>query len=210
MNLDELKHIWQAHSSAQAAQEQHSHEAIRQMLYQRSRTALSRINRNILLEAAFMLLTLLGSIWMLWQQPTHFEGMWIFLILLSVGSLIFYRVKYQQLNRATLGRENLRTSLWEVARVMGHYMQLYTFMAVMVPGLASVALLYGYGVSAAEDGRSLMDLGWAEWGILLGIMIIYGVFSYLVVRWYIRRLYGVHHQELTNCLAELDEVEVPI
>lgn len=210
MNLDELKYIWQAHSSAQAAQEQHSQEAIRQMLYQRSRTALSRINRNILLEAAFMLLTLLGSIWMLWQQPANFDGMWIFLILLSVGSLIFYRVKYQQLNRATLGRENLRHSLWEIARVMGHYMQLYTFMAVVVPVLACLALLYGYSVSAAEHGRSLMDLDLTERGILLGIMIIYGVFSYFATRWYIRRLYGIHHQELKSCLAELDEAEVPL
>jgi cation transport ATPase len=210
MNLNELKYIWQAHSSAQATQEQHSHEAIRQMLYQRSRTALSRINRNILLEAAFMLLTLLGSIWMLWQQPANLDAMWLFLILFSVGSLIFYRVKYQQLNRATLGRENLRTSLWEIARVMGHYMHLYTFMAVVIPVLACLSLLYGYGVAAAEDGRSLMDLALAEWGILLGIMAIYGVFSYFGVRWYVRRLYGRHHQELKNCLAELDEAALPL
>jgi uncharacterized membrane protein YidH (DUF202 family) len=210
MNLEELKSIWQTQSNAQARQEQHSREAIRQMLYRRSRTALSRINRNIVLEAIFMVLTLLGSTWMLWQQPSNLTGMWIFLIILSVGSLAFYYLKYQQLNRATLGHEDLRNSLGDIARVMEHYMQLYTFLMVIMPLLASVGVLYGYSVSAAEDGRSLLDLDWTEGGILGLVLLLYGTFSYYFTRWYIRWVYGIHHQELKACLAELDEAELPL
>lgn len=208
MNLEELKDIWQAHSHQLAEEERHSAAAIRPMLYRRSRTALGRINRNLMLEAAFMGLTLLLSLLMLWQGE-GFQGIFTVLALISVGSLVFYRIKYQQLNRATLGLDHLKTSLGEVARVMGHYMQLYFFMTLLMPLVGAISVLYGYSVSAAEDGRSLADLDATEWAILLGIAVVYGAIAYPATRWYVHRVYGIHHRELTACLSELQEHAEP-
>jgi hypothetical protein len=206
MNLDELKHIWEAHTSTQATHEQRSTAEIQQMLYQRSRTALSRINRNILMEAGFMVLTLGISLWMLTQPADLLRGMWMFFILLSLGSLVFYRIKYRQLNQAGLGRTNLKTSLGDIAQVMEHYMQLYGFLGmVVIPLLGVVGVVYGYAAGAKEDGRTLVDLSLAEWGILAGIALLYGLACYFATRFYVHRLYGVHYRELRACLAELTD-----
>lgn len=205
MNLDELKNIW---DQAQTLTPQHSEEEIRLMLYRRSQTALSRIHRNVVIEGVFNLLIGVLALLVFWGGERQFTFLWIFLIILSALSTVFYWRKYQQLKQVHLSMNDLRSTLRRNTEVMGHYMKYYSFFtAFLLPLLSLGGVIYGYGVSAAEDGRSLLDLELFEWGILGGVGLGYVVLSYFAVRWYLHRLYGKNYREMADCLAELEEAE---
>ncbi len=206
MNLEELKTLWQAEQVDD--EQRHSAEEIRRMLYQRSRSALSRINRSIIVEGIINLLIglLALMVWIGGGNDQPFLELWIFFTVLAALGSYFYIRKYRQLNRMRLSVMDLRSTLKHTAQIMAGYMRLYYYGGlVMVPLLSVGGILYGL----TERGRSLADFDATEWGIVLGVSLAYLIVSFLFVRWYINQLYGKPYRELKACLAELEEADPP-
>ncbi len=203
MNFDELKTLWQAE---QAQHNDHSAAEIRSMLFQRSRSALSFINRNIRIEGSLVALALLYSLYAAWDQSSVVRYFWLFIALFSTASLAFYIYKHRQLNEISLSASDLKSTLRHTADTMSGYMRFYFYgTTILIPILAFGSMFYGYALGAWQDGRTLGDLVWTEYLILGGIGLIYMAFSYIATKWYIDRLYGQHFRELKDCLAELEE-----
>jgi len=205
MNLEELKDIWQSQVSTAPT---HSPEALSGMIRKRSQTALARINRNIKLEALIMLVVGMVSAWQWAQGNTFLQEMWIGFTVFSALSLVFYARKYQRLNQVDTTRLSLKESLEHTARTMKGYMRLYFYATLfLIPVLSIGGIFYGFAEAAAEEQKTLADTPLAGWLILGAISLIYVGLSYLFARWYVHRLYGVHYQELQDCLQELNEQE---
>lgn len=205
MNLEELKHIWQAQSQALGREENLPEAALRAMLQQRSHSALDKINRSILLEVVLVLLIGAGGFWLFGIHRYHSGGLAL-MALTVAGSLLFYYYKYRLLNRDELSAGDLKYALSALVRRMQGFMRGYQLVIWFgIPVIAIIGLLAGAAAGAAERHESLSTLSSRAW-LLLGVAgIAYIPLAILFSRWYLRRLYGIHFEELASCLAELEE-----
>ena len=206
MELDELKHIWQNHTAILLKDDYRTEEDIGKMLRQRSRQALSKINRSIAIEVGILLLLALGACWQLMQVDASWHAFASILLGFVGLSLVFYAWKYRQLNRVGMETANLKEALTRTTQTMAGYMRLYSYAGmIVVPLLGACGVLYGVYVSANEEGTSISDFGLSNWIFIGSVVVIYAGLSILFTRWYVRKLYGVHYDELRNCLVELQE-----
>ncbi|MEM6806669.1 MAG: hypothetical protein AAF696_35035, partial [Bacteroidota bacterium] len=112
MNLEELKEIWSSHSSDLSKDQYLNHNQIQILLEKRSQGALSRINRNILIEVLASAMLGLGLIYWLWSRKEEVSSWEIILFsVMFMGTGIFYYYKYNALNRNDLHSDNLLESL---------------------------------------------------------------------------------------------------
>ncbi|MDX2249291.1 MAG: hypothetical protein SF052_21055 [Bacteroidia bacterium] len=207
MNFEELKYIWQEHSDAASETMQVSASQIHSMLQARSKSALDKINRNLLIDlSAFILLILSGTGWVLYSHTplTSFEMVFLGLTIFTSG--FFYWRKFRALNRVSITTDNLRASLSAITHTLDFYMKLYFYLVVIaVPVMGSGGMLYGFYKGSQEDGRTLEEVTPAIWMLLVGLMVVYSTLAVLASRWYVQRMFGVHYQELKTCLRELEE-----
>lgn len=208
MELEELKHIWTQHHATELETLRLSEAEIQAMLRRRSLKALGKINRNMLIEAGVILILGLVGIVISLTLPHVFSAMeQILLFVYVVLSIWYYAYKYRVLNQIGLAHINLRVSLSRLTQVMGRFMSLYTaIVSIGIPILASSSMFYGILKAKAFDWSAFVGLPLRNWAIYIGAMLIYSLIAYLVSRYYIRKLYGVHYQELRRCWEELEEL----
>lgn len=207
MNLEELKYIWQEHTETESRTRQVPIDDLRAMLHIRSQSALSKINRNILLDmGAFSVMMLIGG-FVLLRNSNRTEWWEIALtVMLVTAAGLFYWKKYQSLNRASISTDNLKDSLISVTQTLDFYMKVYFYMIVLVvPVLGSGGILYGFYKGGQDAGRNLSDVPAEVWGIVLVTSLVYSALAVLASRWYVHRMFGIHHEELKACLNELSE-----
>ena len=207
MNLDELKHIWKAHTDAAEMISRVSTSEIQRMLHQRSESALAKINRNMVLDLTAMAIVAGAMIW--WMSSNDFsfnltEMLVMGAIVLAIG--VFYWQKYRMLNRVSLTTDNLKDSLTEVTRTLGIFMKIYFYsIVIFVPLLGSGGILYGFYKGGEQSGKDMSNIPPEIWGVVGITMVVYSAFAILASRWYVNRLFGVHYRELNLCLQELEE-----
>ncbi|MEZ4772825.1 MAG: hypothetical protein R3D00_06535 [Bacteroidia bacterium] len=207
MNLEELKYIWQEHADDVSETMQVNASEIHAMLHARSKSALDKINRNMMIDlGGFVLITLGGIAWALYSN-TVFNNFEIgVLCLMVLGSVLFYWNKFRALNRVSITTGNLRSSLEEITTTLDFYVKLYFYLVVYaVPVLGAGGVFYGFYKGSQEEGRTLSDVTPAIWALLFVIMILYAGFAVVASRWYVRKMFGIHCQELKDCLKELEE-----
>ncbi|MFK7973173.1 MAG: hypothetical protein AB8F95_22580 [Bacteroidia bacterium] len=204
MNLNELKILWDSQDAA-VQQDRVSRDEVLSLLKGRSRTALGRINRNILLEMAVV--ALFGVLWiyMLISSPTapsplEIGSAFAYVIL----SAIFYRWKFKSLNAAVFEGKNLKTALQHTVRVMERFMKIYSW-AVWILAPLSIPIGFLYGLQ--HDGLEVGNFPMRAWVIMGVFFVVFSLISVVFIKWYLRKLYGQHYDALKAALAELEEVE---
>ncbi|MDX1905645.1 MAG: hypothetical protein SF053_01325 [Bacteroidia bacterium] len=208
--LDHLKQLWQEHTAVLESQHQVSEADIRTMLRNRTRTALDKINRSIVIELLILFCMGIGGGWFLWSQDQRLDPQEIrTLSWYAVLNIAFYALKYYLLNRTDITAGNLRHSLTSLRRTLGGYMTLYLVVLTLLVPLSSISgLITGFQMGLTEDGRTWADVSPKAWAILIGVGIAYTALSYLLVRWYLWAMYGVHYQEIKRCATELEEARL--
>ncbi|MEL6255494.1 MAG: hypothetical protein AAFR87_26045 [Bacteroidota bacterium] len=208
MNLEELKEIWSSHSSDLSRDQYLNHRQIQLLLERRSQGALSRINRNILIEVLASAMLGIGLVYWLWTRKEEVATWEIILFsIMFMGTGLFYYYKYKALNRNDLHSDNLMESLESITRNMGTYMRGYLYAVIfLVPTLAFTGGYYGLYVRRLSTGSEDPILSGEGWFLFGAGMLLYAIFAIFGTNWYYRRLYGRHYQELKQCLAELKEL----
>ncbi|MEO0897598.1 MAG: hypothetical protein AAFY71_14430 [Bacteroidota bacterium] len=205
MQLEELKTWWQEHESGQMDSEEIDRKMLHQVIRSRSKSALASIKRNIWLEI-FLLVLPLWAMWtyVLWKEASIDVFFWAVGILTLVN-ISFYGIKLFRINHTPLMDPNIKQSLEKLVWTLGTYMKMYMFVGViLVPLGSAIAVYWGFFHAAAGDGKGFSDIEPWILLLLLGVMLLYGISSWLFFRWYVNKLYGQHYRELTNCLKELD------
>jgi uncharacterized membrane protein YqjE len=206
MNLDELKILWTSQEESMES-ERVSRDEVLSLLAGNGRSALSRINRNILIEMGVV--ALFGVLWifMLVSKATPPSGLEITGVFLYVIlSALFYRWKFTSLNAAKLKGKNLKVALQHTVGVMGRFMRIYYWAGwILVPVLGSVSFLYSVFSEFQESGIDPAMIAGSRWAMIIGVMLLYNVIAVIFVKWYVQKLYGKHYQILQDSLAELEE-----
>ncbi|MEO0469567.1 MAG: hypothetical protein AAF206_08105 [Bacteroidota bacterium] len=206
MNLDELKILWQEHAAHEVEAFWLRQDEIRTMLRHKSKTALGKIQRNIKLEmAAVVILGLLG----LWPINGSVQMSAVLIVgIYILASGLFYWYKYRALNRADIANGNLRSALEQLTHTMGRYMNIYRwFVILLIPVLGIGSTILGFLMAVQEDGQSLAEVPVFIFIILGGIGLLYAIIASLFTRWYLQKLYGRYYQALKDCLRELNDIE---
>lgn len=206
MNLDELKILWDSQEQGVTA-DRVSRDEVLALLEGKGKSALGRINRNILLEMGVV--ALFGILWifMLVSKATppsilEIGGVFLYVIL----SALFYRWKFSSLNAAKLEGKNLKSALQHTVKVMDRFMRIYYWAGwILVPVLGSVSFLYSVFTEFQEAGIDPASIAGSRWAIIIGIMVVYNVIAVIFVKWYVEKLYGKHYKVLSGALSELEE-----
>jgi hypothetical protein len=176
------------------------------MLEGRSKTLLNKINRNIMIEmAVVVVLTLLGLAWLRFQGPGVGISEWIASLGYVVFSGVFYGIKYRSLNRGRLRTYTLKEALRHIVRVMHIFMRIYYGLSYMLPIFVMGGGLMGLKMEKEAMGESLADVSSQTWIAFTLTMLVVGFASIALIRLYVKWLYGKHYNELRMCLNELEE-----
>jgi hypothetical protein len=205
MNLDDLKSAWKTANEQQLVEQQVSAEEVRAIVQTRSRSALARINRNIVGEAIAVVVLGVAALAYLGISSGN-NIVEISTTLLYIGaSLVFYRYKYRALNSNEITADSLSTSLRQLVKRMQGFLRIYDYMIVIgVPLAAVLGLWYGW----TRQPLPIAPSDAALWKIIVLTCVVAVLFIGCWIwlsRWYIKRVYGKHFAELTACLHELVE-----
>ncbi|MFK7924387.1 MAG: hypothetical protein AB8H47_20685 [Bacteroidia bacterium] len=209
MDLDQLKSLWEAENSFQAAAGNTARgtEEIRAMIRKKSRTYWRKIRRNTLIEMALILLALLAVVVISRVQhifilPMEWQALWI---MGGVG-LAFYLFKFFSLGQLPDSDLVLEHFLRQRIRRLKVYMRLYRILVVaLVPLLGALGVLYGFVRQSVVYDGIWPDIPDSTWFGVISVMLAYAALAAWGSSIYLKRLYGKHLAQLESGLAELSE-----
>lgn len=204
MHLDELKILWNADPEEEP---DFDRARLRAMLQNRSQTAMSKVRRNVWLE--IILLVVFGAGVLAWfairELPVHWTEWILFTLLVPAnGFLYWYKV------RAFVARDDLNMdlahSLDAHIQHLGSYIRLYkSYLIYVIPVLATVGIFYGFTIARLETGKGYEDLPVWIYPLLAAVTVVYSLFAVRFTKWYLKKVYGDHFDELVSVQQELQE-----
>jgi hypothetical protein len=203
MNLEDLKSVWK---EPETQSESFEEERLRTLLRKRSRSAISRINRSIWIEAGLVLLILLVFLVSLFPYETflvRFQTAWV--VVLSVASLVYYWYKFRILNRKGMEALPLHDYLREMVRRMQRFMRIYDFIIVILMPLFLISgFIAGFVTGVKDAGSSLQSVSIGGWAMVIALLAGMSAVVIGMGKGYIWLMYGRYFSDLKKCLAELE------
>ena len=227
MELKDLKSAWNKFSSDDANKHQLGEEAIYDLLNKRTRNLIERIDYNIKIGFAVLILLSLVFVldaffftpqlesgyesvpgWIHWM-----EGLGIFCIL---GSFAYFLTGYRAATKDYSQSNDLEKVLQAIIRILYVYRKLFYLalgILLLIMSISFVTGLYsGVDLKAHELGASLTDVSSSPEmirTIVLGIVIfmVFIAALFALFRWGFRKLYGNYIFKLKETLNELNEIE---
>lgn len=203
MQLDELKILWKADSEP----DPFDRDTLSQMLRHRSKSAVAKIRQNVWMEIIFLILMAAGTLswFVLRELPVHWTEWCFFAVLFPANGLLYWYKIRVFIQRDEISR-SLVHSLDTYIHKLDAYLSLYKMIIpFMVPVLSTAGIFYGFTIARLEGGKGLADLPWEIYPILAAVTIGYVFLAMRFVKWYIKKLYGDHLEELKQVREELTE-----
>ena len=204
MELDNLKAIW--HDLEDSERSGKDDQGIMDLLQGRSRSAVSVMRRNLLIEMiAAVILYGAAIFYFLVMSFGRYNEIAILFGVVGVFSGVYYYRKYTLLARMQCVTCQVRSNLQKQLKTLEKYVRFYFVSGILLTPIAYFAtgliVLLNYPaeniVSAFRDSN--------EYILFVGIGIVVTVSSFFFNRWYIRKLYGQHISQLKKLLHEMEE-----
>jgi len=224
MELKDLKSAWDTYSSQEMVKHQLGKETINELLKNRTSSLLERIDRNIWIGLAVLIIfiayVLYGDLYfsqMLIKETIDYPS-WLnfldnFSCTLIVTTYLFFVLRYLRIKRSFSVDNQLKDLLKGIVNTLKTYRTMF-YMAVIILmidlGVSFLTPIYqGIKLStgAVSGGIITLTTGKTIQLILLSLAILITMISltYLVLRWGFNRLYGRYLIKLNETLKELDE-----
>ena len=197
--LDDMKQLWQ--TAPDLTPELETTQLLK-MLSARSKDALTKLRRNLYLEAAFGVFTTLAFA-TLAINTTNLSSRFalIQLALLMTPFLFFYYLAHKNLQSGISLTKPLRQTLQDSVRFWTLGLRLYFWGGMLL--LPVILIAAGWWRMTLVGIDHIWLFGGSNSAILLRIGVIWGLIGLLV--WgLIYVSYGIHVRRLKRCLAELD------
>lgn len=225
MELNDLKKTWEQLPAGKELDE----DQIREMLRQRTKNLIDRIDRNI--RIGFVVLFILIVLFILddfvfgpmlikkleanVQMPGWLEFLSIFSNILILTTFIYFVFKYYRVKKSCDFSCNLRESLEKIMDTLQIYQRLF-YLALITLTLAMalqfISGMYSGMTYGIETGDILLaEVPLSKWllvtgaGLAILALMVGGI--YLLMRWGFRRLYGNYISILKQTLQELNEID---
>lgn len=197
--LDDMKQLWQ--TAPELTPELETAQLL-EMLSARSKDALTKLRRNLYLEAAFGVFTTLAFA-TLAINTTNLSSRFalIQLALLMTPFLFFYYLAHKNLQSGISLTKPLRQTLQDSVRFWTLGLRLYFWGGMLL--LPVILIAAGWWRMTLVGIDHIWLFSGDNSAILLRIGVIWGLIGLLV--WgLIYVSYGIHVRRLKRCLAELD------
>ncbi len=194
MDIDNLKSTWQA---LQTQPEQNFEDKqIRKLLQGKANDSLSKIKRSILIEGS---LTLVVGIFLMANKYWFYSPFTIhYLGTVMILCLIWYAFKYYKIRKLDL-QNNLKQTLQQLIKTLDLYLKVYLYGSFLLGGFAAMLPLLWKNV--------LLDITLTKVIITAVVALIALAAYFLLIKWYIKNLYGNYVKELKEELKELEELD---
>lgn len=198
--MEELQDIWAKGNSNEKNENWHSEEQLRELLVSKSKNTISKMNRNMLIDAIIALVIGLSLIGIVIYLRLDNQTFMIASILIMMGLMaIHYRIKYVSLNRIELESISIRDGIIKLVQRLELYRKLYL---IIIPSITSLLftlvhiLFFGHLIGTWYNSSSF----WIWEALVIPTIFI----VYLVVKLIFNRMYGKQLAILKLALQDLD------
>lgn len=224
MELKDLKSAWDTYSSQEVDKHRLGKENIHELLKNRTKTLVDRIDRNIRIGMAVILVfigyVIVDDIYLselILTEPIKYPSwmipMDIFSNAIIVTTYLFFVLRYFRIKRSFSPDTQLKDLLNGILNTLKTYQRLFYLAVVilLINMIVSFAAGLYQGVKYKVDSVSggMENLATSKILIIIGvglaILIPLIVVTFFILRWGFNRLYGRYLVRLNETLQELDE-----
>jgi hypothetical protein len=211
IELDDLRHIWKDKIDSNIDKQRMEAEKIRELLSRKSTGIIDKLRKNLLMEIGMFALCLL----LIACVPFYFKSKEVTLLcglvicVIFIPYLVYYIKKYMELKKFFSYSSSIKVSLQALILQLEKYLNIYfwgslllTPVSVFLSGFAILYEMKALGFLLYFDMFNSATLS-----LLLSFALLLTLVSYPIMKWYIRKLYGQHLENLKGCLKELEEIE---
>jgi len=224
MELKDLKSAWEAYSSQEVDKHRLGKETIHELLKNQTKTLVDRIDRNIRIGMAVILVfiayVIIDDIYLskiILSEPMHYPEwmvpMDVFSNVIIVTTYLFFVLRYWRIKRSFSPDTQLNDLLKGILDTLTTYKRLFylavvillinmvvSFAAGLYQGVKIKTDSFSGGIESLTASKLLIIIGV---GLAFLIPLIAGTF--LLLRWGFNKLYGRYLIKLNETLLELDE-----
>ena len=209
MELDSLKEIWKQSGVKEPAAS--ASDEIVAMLNKSSRSPIARMKRNVLAEV-ILLIVLFGSaaIFYFIAFNGRFSSIaWVYISIAAVCSFYYY-CKWKLLDNMQCLICQVKSNLTRQVKMLDKYIYFYTLFSTILTPLVFIFLGVLFYFKFPEGSfkpvfpprAEITMTTWLGW---LGALALLTIIAWVAYRWYVKRLYGQHIQQLKRLVAQLEE-----
>lgn len=209
IELDDLRHIWKDKIESNIDKQRVEQGKIRELLKRRSTGIIEILQRNLLMEITLFALCLILIASVAFYLHSREVSLLCSLViaLIFVPYLIYYIKKYRELKKFFSYNDSIKSSLEALILQLEKYLNIYFWGSLLLTPvsvfLAGFVILYEMKAMGFLLYFDMFNS--ATLSILMSFALLLTLFSYPVMKWYIRKLYGQHLDRLKQCLKELEE-----
>jgi hypothetical protein len=229
MELKDLKSAWVTYSSQEVDKHRLGKDHIHEMLKNRTKSLVDRIDRNIRIGMGILLLfivyVIIDSIFLsdlpkaivhrAVEYPKWLIPIDLFSTTLIITTYLFFIIRYLKIKRSFSIHLQLKDLLLGIQETLKTYRRMF-YLAVVIL-MINIIVSFTAGVyqglkfKADSVTGGIINLTTSQTlkivGISLLTIILLVAFSFFVLRWGFNKLYGKYLQSLSDTLKELDESE---
>ena len=226
MDLKDLKSAWDTYSSQEADKHHLGSESINDLLRNRTKTLVERIDRNIrigmgilLVYIAYVIIDDLYLAEILISEPIKYPAWMIpidvFSNALIIATYLFFVIRYLKIKRNFSVDLHLKEFLMGILDTLKTYRRMFYLALIILLINIIVAFVTGYylgikynasklpgGIESFTTSKIFMIIGV---GLAALMPLIAGTF--FILRWGFNKLYGRYLISLNETLKELDETD---
>ncbi|HET6559063.1 MAG TPA: hypothetical protein VFG54_17205 [Prolixibacteraceae bacterium] len=224
MEFKDLKSAWNTYSSQEADKHHLGKESIHELLRQRTRTLVDKIDRNLRIGMGILLVyiayLIIDDIYLskiLIKEPLQYPRWMIpvdmFSNILIVSTYLFFMLRYLKIKKHFSVDLHLKDFLTGILNTLKTYRRMFYLAVIILLINISVSFTAGMyqgiklSLEASDGGmENLTALKLARIiGIGLAVLIPIIAALFFLLRWGFNRLYGRYVEKLNDTLKELDE-----
>jgi hypothetical protein len=224
MDIKDLKSAWNTYSSQEVDKHRLGKESIHELMKNRTKSLVDRIDRNIrigmlalLIFIACLILDDLYLSKLLIHEPVKYPS-WmipidIFSNVLIVTTYLFFILRYIRIKRSFSPDTQLKNLLTGVLDTIKTYQRMFYLAVVilLINMVVSFAAGLYHGVKLKADSAGIPIESFTTHKIFvivmvgLAILIPFILITFLLLRWGFNKLYGKYLTRLNETLLELNE-----
>lgn len=211
--LNQLKDIWQR--SFEKEPESIDQDKIFELISKKSSGPVGRLKKSIRIEIAAILVAIPLLVAIMFElKETYFLVNTSLLILLFAGSMVYYFVSLQRLEKIwKKSQYNIRKSIESTLMLVKFFRNVYFWLNII---MFPFGIYFGYiiGFGLGSGGRRVTSLPYLEDLPFLMSLALVCLFVFLLfvlfrlfLKFYMKKLYDVHIEKLEKLQKELSEFE---
>lgn len=213
MEIKDLQEAWNQLSADSSAQHMLDEGQILAMLRKRTKSLTERIDVNIRIGFAVILLAIVGTLIYDYSnrsgQSAGIPG-WLIILdsfvnLLIVSAFAAFIVHYYKIRKQCTNTCDIRQTLIKIIQVLSFYQRLFSMALGIILLSSATGFIFGFYTSIYRNHTAE---GFLLPVLVIGLLslILLTTFIFLLFRWIFRRIYGNYLLKLRGTLKELDEL----